>query len=197
VPIDSSDSADSSDPGPSVPTIAAARMDLVSLSPALMEAALAGDRAGAEALLGSRLPDPWLEETRGLFRMRLEQMRKDPSEQAWLTRAMVLRDPESTVIGHIGFHGPPDARGRVEVGYTVLEGYRRQGYAGEAVRALFDWVATTHGITRFIASVGPWNDPSLGLIRKLGFVQTGVQWDDVDGEELVFELHRPVHPGAT
>lgn len=30
--------------------------------------------------------------------------------------------------------------------------------------------------------------PSLVLISKLGFVQTGVQWDERDGEELVFEV---------
>jgi len=38
--------------------------------------------------------------------------------------------------------------------------------------------------------VAPNNEPSLGLIRKLGFVQTGVQWDEIDGQELVFELQR-------
>ena len=50
----------------------------------------------------------------------------------------------------------------------------------------FDWAAA-QGVHRFRASVGPWNQPSLNLVRKLGFVQTGTQMDEVDGEELVFE----------
>jgi hypothetical protein len=40
--------------------------------------------------------------------------------------------------------------------------------------------------------VGPWNTPSLGLIRGLGFKRVGVQIDEVDGKELVFELERPM-----
>ncbi len=101
---------------------------------------------------------------------------------------MVLPEPERRLIGHIGFHDPPGPEGKVEVGYTVWPEHRRQGYAQEAVEALFDWAEREHGIHRFVASVGPWNEPSLGLVRKLGFVQTGVQMDEYDGLELVFEL---------
>jgi RimJ/RimL family protein N-acetyltransferase len=50
------------------------------------------------------------------------------------------------------------------------------------------WARREHDIRHFVASVGPTNVPSFTLIRKLGFAQTGVQWDDEDGEELVFEL---------
>jgi ribosomal-protein-alanine N-acetyltransferase len=39
-----------------------------------------------------------------------------------------------------------------------------------------------------IASIAPDNDPSLAIVRKLGFEQTGEQWDDEDGLELVFQL---------
>jgi RimJ/RimL family protein N-acetyltransferase len=53
-----------------------------------------------------------------------------------------------------------------------------------------DWAHEEKGIGRFIASVAPTNDPSLAIVRKLGFVQTGEQWDEEDGLELVFELER-------
>ena len=177
--------------GQDVQAISCARMDLVSLSLEFMEATVSGDRAGAEAILGSLIPGEWVADVRGLFRRRIEQVRVDPREQEWLARAMLLRDEGRTVAGHIGFHGPPDERGAVEVGYTVLEPFRRRGYAHEAVQALFDWAGAAHGITLFVASVGPWNTPSLGLVRRLGFVQTGARWDEIDGQELVFELRRP------
>jgi len=51
----------------------------------------------------------------------------------------------------------------------------------------FGW-ARHQGARTFVASVSPGNDPSLGLIRSLGFEQTGEQWDDIDGLELVFEV---------
>jgi RimJ/RimL family protein N-acetyltransferase len=99
------------------------------------------------------------------------------------------------MVGHAGFHGPPginglDAPDAVEVGYTVFPEHRGRGYAQEAVRALMDWAGTEHGMRRFIASVAPDNEPSLAIVRKLGFSQTGEQWDDEDGLELVFERRR-------
>jgi RimJ/RimL family protein N-acetyltransferase len=76
----------------------------------------------------------------------------------------------------------------VEIGYTLLPDARGQGYAIEAVRAAFEWATRVHGIRHFRASVSPDNERSLNLIAKLGFRQTGDQWDDEDGLELVFEL---------
>jgi RimJ/RimL family protein N-acetyltransferase len=51
------------------------------------------------------------------------------------------------------------------------------------------WARREHAVRQFVASVGPTNVPSLALVRRMGFAQTGVQWDEEDGEELVFELH--------
>lgn len=168
------------------------RLELVSMSPRFIEAVLGGRRAEAEAIIGLSLPEDWPGEYGHPLPIRLEQMRRDPATQPWLLRAIVLRGPERTMVGHINFHGPPDERGAVEVGYTILPAHRRRGYATEAVEALFAWATREHGITHFIASISPANKPSLTLARRLGFRQTGTQWDDEDGEELVFELHRPL-----
>ena len=111
----------------------------------------------------------------------------------WLGRAMVLTDDDGTkrVVGSIGFHGPPDEQGRLEVGYSVDPPFRRRGYARESVKALFDWANREHGITRFIASISPDNEPSLRLAAGLGFHRVGEQIDEVDGLEYVFETDRP------
>jgi ribosomal-protein-alanine N-acetyltransferase len=173
---------------PGVPAIATPRLDLVSLSPGAIDALLDGalDRAGA--LLGAAVSEEWVAASRRPLRYRQQQLRGDPALQPWLLRAMVLRRPAPAVIGHIGFHDAPDARGALEVGYAVLPAYRRRGYAEEAVRSLFDWARREHGVRRFIASVSPGNAASRGLVGKLGFRQTGSQMDEEDGEELVFEL---------
>ena len=89
--------------------------------------------------------------------------------------------------GRPGSTPPPDAEGRVEIGYKVQPEYRRQGVATEVVRAMFDW-AHGQGVDLFRASVSPDNVPSLAIVRGLGFQQVGVQIDDIDGEELVFHL---------
>jgi ribosomal-protein-alanine N-acetyltransferase len=172
-------------------TIATERLDMVWMSPRFMEAALAGDRAAAEASAEASIPAGWPDDHDERFlRMRLRQMTEDQDEGPWLARLMVLRAPGRPMIGHIGFHGKPDGRGMVEVGYTVFAEHRRRGYAFEAVQAMFEWARAKHGITLFRASVGPSNEPSLALVRKLGMRQVGRHWDQVDGEELEFEVER-------
>ena len=67
-------------------------------------------------------------------------------------------------------------------------GYRRRGVATEAVRSLFDWAAREHGVRRFRAAIAPDNVASLAVVARFGFHAAGVQLDDIDGTELVFEL---------
>jgi hypothetical protein len=83
------------------------------MSPPFIEAPLAGRRAEAKAIGGFRLPEGWPDPHDERFlRLRLRQMAEDPTVQPWLMRAMVSRDREHVMLGHIGFHGPPDGRGR-------------------------------------------------------------------------------------
>jgi RimJ/RimL family protein N-acetyltransferase len=176
-----------------VPAIRSARLDLVSLSPGVVEAILDGRLEEAESQLGMAFPAHFPDgDLTGFLHRRLGQMQRDPGSQKWLVRALVLRE-DRTMVGHAGFHGPPGTTGldpdKAELGYTVFPPFRGRGYATEAAVALMDW-AHGEGIDRFVASVGPWNEPSLAIVRKLGFVQTGEQWDDEDGLEHVYELDR-------
>jgi RimJ/RimL family protein N-acetyltransferase len=172
-----------------VPTIGSARLELVSMSPEFMRCSLDGDLARAAALIGAEIPTDWPVEAAGTLRRRLRQLAQDPTEQPWLLRAMLTRSAPRTLVGRIGFHAPPDVRGAIEIGYAVEPEHRRCGYATEAVEAMLAWASREHAIRWFLASVSPTNAPSLAIVKKFGFVQTGVQWDEEDGEELVFELH--------
>jgi RimJ/RimL family protein N-acetyltransferase len=171
------------------------RLDLVPLSAAGLEACLTSPATLGD-LIGASVPDGWPDEhDRWFLEYRLGQLRHDPGTAPWLARVIVLRD-DKAMIGHAGFHGPPNERGAVEIGYTVFGPYRRRGFALESVKALMEWARTAHGIGHFIASVSPTNAPSLALVAKLGFVKTGTQWDERDGEETVFEVKTPpAHAG--
>ena len=172
--------------------IATARLELVPLRPGLLRLVQCAEMAELERELGARVPAGWCEVIPA--RLRLEQLAADGSEQPWLIRAMILRE-ERHVVGSVGFHRPPDRRGRVEIGYDVVEAERRKGYARESVGALTGWAFST-GRARFcVASVSPGNAPSLALVRSLGFHQVGEQIDDIDGLELVFECALPL-PGV-
>jgi RimJ/RimL family protein N-acetyltransferase len=176
-----------------IPTIRTARLDLVHMSIPMMRALVARNVAAAEHEIGASIPPDLPEHLDHFLRYRLAQLDADPSILHWLARAMVLTDAEGRrrVIGTIGFHGAPDPHGRLEVGYRIEPEYRRKGYTREAVRGMFDWAGAEHGVHRFIASVRPDNEASLGLVRGFGFVQTGTQMDDIDGLELVLEARWP------
>ena len=174
-----------------VPTISTRRLDLVWMPPAFIEAVLEDRRAEAEDILGAWVPGEFPGTSAHWLDVRRRQMIADPTTAQWLTRAMVVREPRE-MVGHLGFHARPDKRNAVEIGYTVFGAHRRQGYALEAATSLIEWAARTHGIATIVASVSPDNEPSLSLVRKLGFHDTGnQQWDDEDGLELIFELSAP------
>jgi RimJ/RimL family protein N-acetyltransferase len=169
-----------------------ARLGLVPLTAEALEAIVAGRHAEAGRLGGFTVPARWPGDDARFFEMRLGQVRDDPGRLPWSIRAIVLRDGNEAV-GHAGFHGPPGVNGledpeAVEIGYTVEPERRRRGYAEETAAGLIAWAATRPGVRRVIASIAPDNEPSLGLARKLGFVEHSRVMDEEDGEEIVFVL---------
>jgi RimJ/RimL family protein N-acetyltransferase len=174
------------------PPIPSARLDLVIITPEAMVAMRRADFDTAARALRCPIPPDWGGARWDWFHYRLGDYADDPASLPWLARALVRRGARPAIVGNAGFHGPPDEHGIAEIGYEVVPSQRRKGFASEAAVALMDWAAKRHGVRRFRASVGPWNKPSLGLVRGLGFKRVGVQMDEVDGKELVFELDRPM-----
>lgn len=177
---------------PFVPSIRTARVELVSMTMAFMRALAAGDVAAAEAEVGATVPPDMPADLADFLGFRIPDLAADPSIQPWLGRAIVLDTPGGRrVIGSIGFHAPPDADGRVEIGYRIEPEHRRQGLATEVASALFDWARREHGIRRFRASTAPDNVASQAILTRFGFRKVGTQMDEIDGLELVFELDDP------
>jgi RimJ/RimL family protein N-acetyltransferase len=174
--------------------IVSARLELATFTLRAMRATLAADLVTAAAELDAEVPADLREHLGELFAMRIAQVEADASSLTWLARALVVTDPATgrrQMVGSVGFHGPPAGTPPwVEIGYHVEPGFRRQGLATEAVEVMLDWAAA-QGIHRFRASVSPTNDASRATIAKFGFEQVGVQWDEIDGEELVFETDWP------
>ena len=169
------------------PVLTTARLELVPVTPELLDALLRGEREVAEASLRCRVPASWVVQASAYLRLRRDDLQQHPDWQPWLDRFLILRSEDRPLVGHVGFHEPPDERGVLEVGYRVLEEHRGAGLATEAVTALLDWAQTQQGVRGFRASIAPSNVASLRVVARLGFVEVGRQVDDEDGEELIFE----------
>lgn len=163
------------------------RLQLVALLPATLEFLSVHDAEGASRSQGIDLSGDFLSSLDHSFLLRqLAGMKQRPSGRGWFVRAIV-REEDGAVIGQCGFHGTPDDVGRAEIGYTVFEAFRRNGYAAESAQGLLDWAREQGSETVFVA-VSTSNFPSIGLVKKLGFHQSGAQVVDTEGEMFVFEL---------
>jgi len=160
----------------------------VALSSAAMTALLDGSLAEASRQAGVALSPYFLTgDALRLWRRRVSQIAADPDSARWVARA-VLAEPEGVVVGHAGFHGPPDQTGMVEVAYSVDPGYRRRGYARAMLRELLRRAAAEPGVSTVRATISPDNAASLATISGFGFAEVGEQWDEEDGRELIFEI---------
>jgi [ribosomal protein S5]-alanine N-acetyltransferase len=172
----------------SVPSIRTPRFELVSMSLPFMRALREGDIEGAATMIGATVPEDMPEDLEHFLEYRIADLMADPATQPWLGRAVVLEDAGGRrIIGSVGFHAPPGDDGRVEIGYRVEPDHRRQGVATEVVRALLDWANREHGVTRFRAATAPDNVASQAILARFGFREVGVQMDEYDGLEVVFE----------
>jgi len=167
------------------------RLKLRLLPQEALEATEAGNIAIAARLLDLRLPPDWADIS-PLARRRLVQLPGCPQYRPWSVRAIALRRTNEAV-GYVNFHELPQWHelaqkdACAELGYTIFEAHRRQGYVEEAVRALMAW-ARERGARHFIFSISPGNTPSQGLARKFGARRIGVQIDEEDGPEDVYLL---------
>ena len=162
------------------------RLRLELLRPAALSALRVRDFDEAVRAQGFAFTEEFMDTVNDVFLTRqIEGFQKRPSTPGWFARAIVRKDDER-LIGHCGFHGTPEDVGRAEIGYTVFEPYRCQGYASEAAQGLLEW-AKTQGAQVVFASVMADNRPSLAVVAKLGFQQSDDSHDRHDGPELLFE----------
>lgn len=80
--------------------------------------------------------------------------------------------PVPVLVSSGGFLGPPE-NATVEVGYSVLPQFQRQGYGTEMVSGLVAWALSQPGVQRVAAKTGATNVASRYLLERLGFVPAG------------------------
>lgn len=89
------------------------------------------------------------------------------SPTRWSHRQVAER-ATGTVIGGVGFFGPPRA-GQVEIGYGIVPSRRGCGYATEAVRALLALAFQDRSVDEVVATTDFDNLASRRVLEKAGF----------------------------
>jgi ribosomal-protein-alanine N-acetyltransferase len=168
-----------------------ARLELVPVTVAMVEAVMRGRREDAEALVRARMPARWpnTELIERAFTASLDAIRADPAVRLWGDRVMVARSVEgdARVVGSVVFHGEPLDDGIAEIAYGVEESSQGQGFATEAVEASVAWALGQERVHAVQAVTFAWHTPSLRVLAKVGMVHVGAREHETMGELLVFE----------
>ena len=173
-----------------MPALTTDRLRLVPITLDAILAVLDHDKARAEALVGAVFPASWPSDELLVsgFPYSRDAIRAAPDTRLWGDSLVLLRD-EPRVIGSIVFHGHP-TDGVAEVGYSIEESHRKNGFAIEATRACVEWALAEPGIEAVQATTFEWHLASLGVIRGIGMRQVAVRDHDTLGSLLVFERRR-------
>ena len=150
-------------------SLSSARLFLVPLTTALVKAEQAGSTSLAK-LLGTVAPSSWppeLYEPDDLKRM--ERLLQDPQNHGWTLYYLLTQGDPVRLVGVAGFGGAPTAEGVVDLGYSVLPEFRRQGLATEAVEALITFAVADPRVRAIAAETYPALTASIGVLRKSGF----------------------------
>jgi len=138
--------------------------------PAQAAAALPGDREAACRALGSRLAAEWP----GPHLLGVLQRHAGASVDTERFGVWVMIERRTaSVVGDIGFRGPPDDGGTIELGYGVIPSRRRRGYATEAAGVLVRWARSQPSVDVVVAGCDPNNVPSIRTLERVGFRRTG------------------------
>ncbi|MGH7516031.1 MAG: GNAT family N-acetyltransferase [Gemmatimonadales bacterium] len=167
------------------------RLRLLPLSPAAIDALLAGDGARLRELTGATFPAPVRPPplTEDLLPMVRERVAGDASQEGWWSWVVVRKDTREAV-GSVGFGGGPDAEGAVMVGYATYPNVERRGYATEAAGALVDWALGHDDVVRVCASMPPDNAPAIRVAQKLGMRLLGTVWEEDLDDVLLYGIEK-------
>lgn len=140
---------------------------------------------------GISLSDGWPSgDLLGILPWYVNQLRSDPALYGWGIWLMIDSSSKQ-VIGDIGFKGKPD-HGKVEIGYSIIPAYRRQGYGFEAVQAIAEWAFNHKEVDMIEAECEKDNMASIHLLKKLGMRCLA---EDMD--LLKWELHKTTSHSST
>jgi len=151
------------------------RLRLVAATQVLAAAEI-GDRAKFAKLLGVIVPETWPPDNlRDVLGYICGLCTEHPEWEGWLAWYAVRIDNDYPILcGSIGFKGPPDERGIVEIGYSVLPEFQGQGLATEMVAAIVQWAKPQPCVRRIEAETNINNKASIRVLEKNHFIYVGV-----------------------
>lgn len=94
----------------------------------------------------------------------------------------IVHKADRRLLGTCGYKGAPDDEGTVEIGYEIEASYRQQGLATETAQGLLDFALQHEEVKKIIAHTLAHENPSVSVLKKLGFQFVEALIDPEDGD---------------
>ncbi len=118
--------------------------------------------------LGIKTDGKWpTDDTKDILPIINETLEKDKVPSGFETW-MIIKKDNMQVIGDIGFHGKPNEKGEVEIGYGLVEAERKKGFGLEALNAIINWLTFKENVKIIKADCLISNIPSAKILKKVG-----------------------------
>ena len=132
-------------------------------------------RGKLSKLLGALVPETWPPDNlRDVLDYFYAMYKEHPEWEGWLTWYAVRIDSGHPILcGGVGFKGPPDKGGMVEIGYSVLPEFQGQGLATEAVAGIVQWANQQPEVKQIEAETNIDNEASTRVLDKNNFICVG------------------------
>ena len=151
------------------------RLNLIPATAAILDAEL-DSREALSSALGAAVPEAWPPELYDHSAMAYarSQLLLGPAHENWWFYYFCSNGSETPkqAVGAGGFKGPPRG-GSVEIGYSILKSYRRQGYATEAAMGLVGHAFKFSNVRSVTAETYPHLAGSIGVLKNCGFCLDG------------------------
>lgn len=163
------------------------RLRLVRWNEDIFQAILSNNLAELGELLDCETPQQWttFSEMADALPFFYEQFKENGN---YWGSFFTVHKADRQLLGTCGFKGGPTEAGTVEIGYEIHEAYRQQGLASEAAKGLVDFALGHAEIKSVLAHTLAHENPSVSLLKKLGFQFGGLFNDPDDGDIWRFEL---------
>ncbi|MCY6369373.1 GNAT family N-acetyltransferase [Clostridium ganghwense] len=100
---------------------------------------------------------------------------------------MIVDRNNKRIIGDIGFHGKPNEKGEVEVGFGLVEHERGKGFGSESLNAIIDWLNFQESVKVIKAECLISNKSSARILEKAGLKEV-----NRDNELIYWEFIKSV-----
>jgi len=147
---------------------------LRAVSEQVARAAIARDHGMMARLVGAAVPAEWPGDVIAILPRYADVLANDARQLGW-GPWLAIDAATNSVVGDLGFKGPPTENRTVEIGFATISSARNRGVATEATRALVAWALSHEDIDAVLAECELENARSARVLEKAGLRRSGTR----------------------